>query len=539
MGVSKQSRNWALTWRTEPEDQIVDLEPTGGDGVRVCTGNHNYLVVVGPKESTDENCPYDHQHMLVHCDTAAISKTKVKEALVEYSGLAPATIEKHICYISECRDKKAYKKYMFKSVEEKTSCRDDNIVKKAINDLKIDGVVPTSTGIKRKLIEENGANAFNKRFKMIAETYLAETDVIDCRGKPKIIFDPDSNRTNFVTQLMMYYTLLHQTEVSTTCKPFEGVGDDMLKDIVFLLSLLPYFTNRVIGGDDNLPSLYLYGVQCAGKSSMFNNCRYFKKVPTDSSGVSRFRIDKMHTSLLLDDVENDFINQKENSSTLKQLTLGGNAEIKVMGNTQNIKAFVIITSNETPSFLEPTDYIDVHNKTKDERNKDIVNRSWMRRFICCNFVDTCPYDADSINYDDLILRDMAAHMFRDRYVMMLQRENEYEVKDLNVQAVLKKFEVYYNIALNDYGSEKEDDYYESIAKAAVTIVDKANEALAEDGITMLIDKAWKPDTELAITSVECVLEEIVEDITDDVDMNEPEPEVPKTRALEKEPIVNI
>lgn len=467
MGKSTQYRNWAVTW----DSSVHELEATSRNGLRLSSGGYDYMLYIGPKESPDAECSSDHQHIMVHCETANISKTKVREALVAYSTLDPQVVQESISYISKIYSTKSkYLIYCFKSLNESTSHADDDVVKETIGDIKESGTIPTLSSVKRKLIDVHGANAFNKRFCKIAETYISETDVIDTRGNPKIEIDSKQNMLNFICQLLYYYIIIRQTNVTTLCKGFSNMSQPLLKDCVYLLSLLPYFTKRVIGINDNLPSLFFYGIQNAGKSTMFNNCRYVKKIPTDSLGVSRYRMDKMHTTILLDDITNSVIDSKENASTLKQLTLGNDVEIKVHGSTQNIKAFVIITSNEKPSFSVPIEYGDVEHKTIEEVNTFICNQSWLRRFMLCEFVKQCPFDMLSVNFDDLKLRDIAAQMFRNKYTKIM---SDYPLES----AIIKdKFKIYYNVALEDYASESIDDMFDDLMDSACDIV---NEAIAE------------------------------------------------------------
>jgi len=475
MGKSTQYRNWAITWNSNNHQ----LEPTTRNGLRISSGGYDYMLYIGPKESPDAECSSDHQHIMVHCETANISKTKAKEALVAYSSLDPQVVQESISYISKIYSTKSkYLVYCFKAFNESTSHADDDVVKETIDDIKGAGTIPTLSSVKRKLIDVHGANAFNKRFCKIAETYISETDVIDTRGNPKVEIDSMQNMLNFVCQLLYYYIIIKQTKASTLCKGFSNMSQSLLKDCTYLLSLLPYFTKRVIGVNDNLPSLFFYGIQNAGKSTMFNNCRYVKKIPTDSLGVSRYRMDKMHTTVLLDDITNCIIDSKENSSTLKQLTLGNDVEIKVHGSTQNIKAFVIITSNEKPSFLNPIEYVDKDNKTIEEINMFICNQSWMRRFIVCEFVKQCPFDMLSVNFDDLKLRDIAAQMFRNKYTKMI---SDYELES---NLIRSKFEMYYNVALEDYASETIDNTFDTLIDEAVDIV---NEAIADHTMYTLMN----------------------------------------------------
>lgn len=477
MGKSTQYRNWAITW----DSSINELPATSRDGLRVSCGGYDYMLYVGPKESPDAECSSDHQHIMVHCETANVSKTKAKEALVAYSSLDSEVVQNSVSYISKIYSTKSkYLIYCFKTLNDEKTHADDDIVKDAITDIKQHGVIPTSSCVKRKLIDDHGANAFNKRFCRIIETYMNETDVIDTRGNPIIIMDKKQNATNFVTQMLYYYYIIIQTKIETACKPFHNLPQNVLKDIVYLISLLPYFTKRVVGINDSLPSLFLYGIQCSGKSSMFNNCRYIKKIATDSSGVSRYRMDKMHTAILFDDITNNIINHKDNVATLKQLTLGNDVEVKINGSTQSIKAFVIITSNEKPSYLDPPIYADPDNKSILEVNAAIVNNSWRRRFISIEFFKQCPFDLSVINYDDLSLRDIAAEMFRNKFTKIMSTYPTYEY-------ALKPFQIYYDVALNDYGSETNDCSFEEILDLSCDIV---NESIAELTEANLMDAQY-------------------------------------------------
>lgn len=454
MGKATQYRNWAITWKIGRDGALPET-PT--DGQRISAGIHDFVIVVGPKEDPDKDCNNEHQHVLVHCETSNVSKTKAKEALVAYSSLAPEAIEEGVVYISKLISTRSnYVSYMFKTQNENVN-RDDSIVLNTINDIKSDGKMPVSSTIKRKLIDDHGASAYNKRFKPVLETYMAETDVIDTRGNPVVNVDSPQNCINFVSMLLCWFNILGKTTMSTGHFAFHDLDTIHLKQIAFLISLIPYFSRRVQGMADGLPSLYLWGVQAAGKSSIFSNCRFVKKIPTDASGVSRFRMDKYHTAVLLDDVQADTLNHKENSSTLKQMTLGNDVEVKILGGSQSIRGFVFITSNEPPSFTAPAPVVD---GTEFVSHK-IISDSWKRRFISCEFTMPCPFDYVSINYDDFNLRDMAAQLFRSNYVKL--------VSDLDVKhkdKILDALDIYYNVSLNDYTDETSDIKFDDVLDKA-------------------------------------------------------------------------
>jgi hypothetical protein len=365
-----------------------------------------------------------------------------------------------------------YLEYIFKTKRDGLS-RDDSIVLSTITNLKDDGKTPGGTAIKRKLIDEHGASAYNKRFKNVLETYMSETDVIDVRGNPIVEVDTSKNCENFITMLLCWFNLLGKTNTVTSHQYFSGLPDKLLKQVAFMISLIPYFSRRVQGMADGLPSLYFWGVQAAGKSSVFSNCRFIKKVPTDASGVSRFRMDKYHTAVLLDDVQADTLNHKENSSTLKQMTLGNDVEVKIMGGSQSIRGFVIITSNETPSYEAPLESNDEN--PNDFVSNKIIADSWKRRFITCEFTMPCPFDFITINYEDFNLRDMAAQLYRSQYVKFVS-----SLDGLDEAKILQSLRIYYDVALNDYTDENADVKFEEIQEAAFSrVISQIKEANIE------------------------------------------------------------
>ena len=128
---------------------------------------------------------------------------------------------------------------------------------------------------------------------------------------------------------------------------------------------------------------------CLGKSYIFDSNASFRKVPMDSNGVSRYRLESSQSAFLLDDVKVDALDKPENSATLRQLCLGVEARIKTFGDTQSIRGFVVATSNEKPTFLSDNytkpEHVDEikYNQWRDseQRNRD----AWKRRFICLEF----------------------------------------------------------------------------------------------------------------------------------------------------------
>ena len=436
MGKTSQYRNWAITWNS----QIYGITPTDRDGHLISYGGYSYVIYVGPEEDSDNTSKYNHHHCLVHCESASVSKTKAKEVLQEYTKLSDEQIEQCVTYIQRLDTTlKQYLSYCWKGEFSSSSSREDDVVKQTITDLKLAGNIPTHNRVKRKLIEDHGADAYNRKYAKITDIYINDTDIIDNRGNPKVERDQEDNMSNFITSLFIWRANLNGAKIFSGCSFLKDCTD--LSPIVFMISLLPYFTKRLLNASDKLPSLYLFGRQGSGKSSMFNNCRYVKKVATDAVGVSRYKMSSYHSALLFDDIENSVIEDTTNSSTIKQLCLGDTASVKVFGETQDISAFIIITSNEKPNFCNFDE--------NDDVNVKVIKNSWKRRFITCLLSDVCPMELESINFADYQLRDIAAMFFKKEYEMM-------EQAGINSD-VLKYLKVYYNVAVNDYYNNTTDE----------------------------------------------------------------------------------
>lgn len=459
MGKSTQYRNWAVTW--DADNSATRLDETTTNGHRLDFGGYTFDIYVGPQEDPDNDNSGNHNHVLVHCQEAAVTKTKVRQVLEAYSKYNSQTVREQITYIRRLEStKEAYMRYCYKSIEDSFMSKDDKIVKNCVEDIKSIGMIPTGRSVKRKLIDSHGANAYNKRFCKIIDTYLMETDIVDERGNPAIDIDVTSNCKNFIYSLLVHRMNLKKAYIRTTYKPLNNCS--ILFEWTFLLSIIPYFSKRLMGASDGLPSMYLYGKSGAGKSNLYTNCRYIRKVPTDAQGVSRYKMDHYQTALLCDDVPSDFINDKVNSSTLKNLCLGENAIVKIMGNTIDIKAFVIVTSNEEPAYMK--DIVD-----DTDKDSIITNASWKRRFLTCQYKEICPFDGVTVNYDDLKLRSMAAIFFKKYFDLLYVDEKNRDY--------LSMLDTYYDICLKDYfGCSDDVELFDECRKLAHTqIVNKKEE----------------------------------------------------------------
>lgn len=432
MGKSIQYRNWAVTWNHD----VCGINVTTRDGIEICVDGYTYQVYVGPIEEADTQSPYNHNHILVHCKDASVTKSKTFKVLQEYASAGAETVKECVTY---CRrvdtSPKQYIVYAFKSEYTGNENKEDQIVMDTIHNIKQAGNFPTIKNIKRKLISDHGADMYNRKLAKITDTYVNETDIIDNRGRPTIECNEDDNIVNYyLTQLIWRANILN-TRCHTFAKSLKGYEPDVLATFGYLISLIPFFSKRLINATDNIPSLYLYGLQGSGKSTMFANCKFIKRLATDATGVARFKLASYENAYLLDDVSNEIFEQNFVNHTVKQLCLGDATHVKIHGDTQEVRAFIIVTSNEAPIFNIITE--------EDPPNIKVVKASWKRRFIICRFSDQCAMESSSVDYNCMKLRDASALLFTKQYDL-LQEKLGVDDKFLNM------LKVYYNVAHKDY-----------------------------------------------------------------------------------------
>ena len=123
------------------------------------------------------------------------------------------------------------------------------------------------------------------------------------------------------------------------------------------------------------------------KSYFFNQHPFYHKIATNASGVSRYQINTNADGYLLDDIKSNTLDHKTNRSTVQNLALGGTATVKICRSTQQIRGFVVCTSNNTPNFIS--------NEMLENPNQKTNYNAWRRRFIAINF--TTLVDEDPIN----------------------------------------------------------------------------------------------------------------------------------------------
>lgn len=442
MGKTYQFRNWCITWN---EDGGSIIEETRKEGAEFTYDDLSFTIYVGPREATDSSCKTNHRHILLHCSTHGVSKTKAHEALSYYFTLDLNNVRENVVYIRKLETTLAnYLAYTYKSLATNKDSVNDLIVKDTIAKMKSAGRVPSVGQLKRRLIDDNGADAYNKKLKFVSDIYMLETDIAnECRGFPKATVCAHNNVSNFIQNVAIYKMNLDRCKITTLHRHFKNCPQ-LYQEFAYMISLLPLFTHRVSNVSDHLPALYLWGKPGCGKSTFFNNVTAIKKIAGDSQGVGRFKLYNYHTAYLMDDVSNEMFKAGHNSYTIKQLTLGDCVQVKVYSDTQEVRAFFIATSNEKPDYEIETSTNTDEGSTDQEDVE--VKRSWQRRFFTIEFTRSCHFNGKSIDYGEIIISYCAAVFFSQMYSAI----NKAYPNDVYVQKCLKLFDLYYKVALEDY-----------------------------------------------------------------------------------------
>ncbi len=402
MGKSTVYRMWAITC-----DKTV-IPSTDTSCVSFEFENKKWQYFAGPVEedaSTDA-----HQHCGIRCLDAPVSKSAAKRAFSHGASINIELLEDQ--YFKKVDTTWArYLAYAFKG---KTTAVDASL-KVAAQKIISKGSVPTKRAMQRELVEEYGVDYYNKRLKSNLDTFLTTDGLLDDRGTIRRELDPIKNKEAFMKSFEILQAQIGKSlkrfQVSTNWKRAEGLFDNMdvtmQQKFIEMLCLLPICTRRCPIQPDNLPGLYFWGQPNTGKSAFFDSGVFLKKFAQDSTGVSRFKLTSMQSGILFDDIPSDFLDRADVSGTIRQMALGGNAIVKVFGDTDSVCGYCIVTSNNSPSFFEDTppadSKIDQSNWT---RNCD----AWKRRFITLEFTDFVDSDPINIVWSDYNIRQYAAEL---------------------------------------------------------------------------------------------------------------------------------
>lgn len=175
MGKATQYRNWAITFNTGSGKSVLK---TPLDGFRLEHAGLNYTIYVGDEEprTYDDACYHvnasTHQHILAHCASTSVSRTKVRNLLEAYTQFAKEEIEIGITYMERVdTPKDYYKRYVYKSsTYNKTPyMKYDYMVYVAIQEM--NKLTPVYEDIRQELINRHGVKMFDRQLQAVLEVY--------------------------------------------------------------------------------------------------------------------------------------------------------------------------------------------------------------------------------------------------------------------------------------------------------------------------------------------------------------------------------
>jgi hypothetical protein len=386
-GNSKMLKTrWAFTLLRDDVNACTTTKP---DGVDVTLLGKSCRVVIGPLKQADANVDYPHRHCMIVRQIHGMTRGQAKRSVAEF--LPNVNTEECFKFVKNIN---SYVKYMFKLVDPlKTNV--EKKLEETIESLQTKRITITGKTMKTAVVDMHGPQ-FYARNKSTVDVMLSQPELFSCSTVVPFETNPTENYANVVKVFAIFNRVviraIRQNGYICTAKGYENLIALDMGNFVSALVALPFMRARW-EGVDCLPSVYFYGASGSGKSYLFQNAPFYKKVASDAQGVGRFRLDGAQRAYLLDDVTSAFFEDRYNLSTLRQMTLGGDSEVKIQGDTQKVRGWIVATSNETPNWLE-----DKPKKEEDSKNWEKNCDAWKRRFVHIKMSDVLDLDPVVVNW---------------------------------------------------------------------------------------------------------------------------------------------
>lgn len=425
-------------------------ESTSEDGQDIEYNGKTYKLFLGPVEQPDQSTDYPHQHGYIKCAPQHVV-TKGQAISI----LTSIELYTEGMYVKELESTPSkYHYYCFKSAHS-TFTSGERAIKRAMDQIQeIDGNKVTAKRLKATLAKQEGAS-FVAKNKAVIDVVLQTPE---CRKDTKSIptdVNEAENMGNYMEAISNFHTIIKETVekngITTTHVAFqESTREDQINAIL-CIAVLPALARRV-RVTDKIPALWFYGRPNCGKSYLFSQIPNYKRVATDAEGVSRFKLDGDQTAYLMDDITPGWLLKPSNNKTLKALCIGERDNVKVFGDTQEVRGFCVFTSNCTPDHLAPLPPSDdTTNREEKEKDHEYDCNAWKRRIIAVKFDIPCEKEPLFIDFEKLSLDLVARKSFQVAY----ERLESHRLKSL--------FKVYYDW-ISDQWSDRDIDLYNSVFK---------------------------------------------------------------------------
>ena len=429
-----------------------DLVTVGKDGSPVEYNNKRYTIVIGPQEDPDNVAPYIHHHGYIQCPPGCVL-TKGQASTI----LKAINLYSDGMYLHELETTKGkYHAYCFKS---DTNCHTsaERAIKRAMDNIEEDdGVKITPKRLKAKLAQQEGAS-FVARNKQVIDVVLNTPEIRKDKKTIEIEVDETVNMKNYMQAIANFNGLLDNAiktnGIVTTHPAFVNTDRTDQVNAIMCIALLPALARRV-RVTDKLPALWFHGMPHCGKSYLFSQIPNYKRVATDADGVSRFRMDGDQTAYLIDDIDAGWLFKPTNSKTLKALAIGEREVVKTLGDTQEVRGFVVFTSNCIPDHLAPLGAIaEGVDRSYAEKEHQFNCNAWKRRVVSVYFDTACEYEADFIDFELNSLDSIARKAFEVCYD---------KIKNDNLRKLLSVYYTHISAQWTDVERKLYENVYSSI-----------------------------------------------------------------------------
>ncbi len=411
--VEDEVKKWNSRAQSAWRDQAGDMEKP----LSVEFNGSKYSLWIGHLEGADDNTKEPHYHVLLSCPSGRTATKHKALNIMNSANFKVSGVGNLYCQELQTTVAK-YKNYIFKSATKAKFNSVDSIIKTVAERLKKSSNI-TKDLLRKELIDEQGPSWYSKH-KQVVETYVGAIDNFQTQRIVDIEEDMDEivERTGKIIETF-YEIILRNVEqhgYDTTHEFFRRVEPETMAKYITIISLLPYLFQRNAARMDNIPGIYFYGDAGAGKSMIFTMGKSYKMIASDAVGISKFKLDGCQSAFLLDDVKANTINDQAYMSTLRQLVLGGYSRIKTHSDTQQVKGFIAVTSNEVPSFLAP-----------DQGEEAKINaEAWRRRFITLRmkYKNLRDFDRQGNEFDYTESLKVIAEWIRDTYKTLLLENDD-------------------------------------------------------------------------------------------------------------------
>jgi len=446
---AKLFRKWAFTINCDIlKDERLNSQSfyVEGHNLSETTNKRNKVVRttvwIGALEPAEEGKkdPYSHRHCAIENTGGGISKMNALTLLSTYLNIPVGTLTcgvgNVVTYSQPVQSWPDYQKYMFKVLPGRMTSDEEKIQQAVIKLRRNLRKNPTPTQVKEHLLREQllsfrkvATGAIKAQIELACEVgdmYKSDDsaeDSPDHDDGQKFLHKLarlDSSSTSrepessgfFDDILEVLVKQLRSTTRNGTCPPLRGIFE------IIALLIMPLFVKRN-NNDHKTKSLVLFGRSKTGKSFIpmqLVKANKLHLVSSDAKGVGRFDANTAANGFFFDDVKSNLL-QGTDAPTIKNLTAGDEASIKIYSKSTTVRGWTIITCQQK---------LLMH---------DVDVDAWKRRLIELNF-NACEPIQEYTTVFDILKRSNVDEMLTFLYYVIHKPKSSAKtvMKDFLIQS---------------------------------------------------------------------------------------------------------